>query len=63
MPRIKMSLCIGFANAKQTDEYDFPEDDDEWGTMSAEERDVKLQEIANDFGSNFIDLAAWVVEN
>lgn len=61
MPRIKMSLSIGVSNAKQVDYYDF--DDAQWEAMSDFQREEVLEQLANDHGSNYIDLAAWVVED
>lgn len=60
MPTIKISLGIGFAGEERTGK-EFV-DDEEWNAMTEDEKEKRLSEIAEDFASNYIDLAAWVDE-
>ena len=57
--RIKVSLSIGFGNAKREDHQDLPDD---WDDMSVEDQQNYLEEIAQDFASNYVDVSAWVEE-
>lgn len=60
MPTIKLHLSIGYANASRSDEEEI--DDELWESLSEEEREELLDEIATDWGNNYIDLSAIVKE-
>lgn len=57
--RIKTSLSIGLSNAKKEDYQDLPDD---WDDMSIEDQQDYLEEVAQNFASNYVDVSAWVEE-
>lgn len=62
MPTLKVSLGIGFANARQTEEIEI--DEEEWNDCESEEdREKLIDQYAQDWALNYIDLGAEVVEN
>ena len=60
MPLIKMSLGIGFAGVKHTNEEYI--DDAEWEAMTLAEKDDMLDEMVKDWAYNYIDMGVWVEE-
>jgi hypothetical protein len=60
MPRIRLKLSIGFQTASHTEYIDY--DDADWEAMSSDKQEKVLEEIADEWGSNYIDLSASVVE-
>ena len=61
MPTLKVSLGIGIANARQTDEFEI--DEDEWNACETEEdREKLIDEYAQQWAWNYIDLAAEIVK-
>jgi hypothetical protein len=62
MPILKVSLGIGFANAQQQDKIEI--DEDEWNDCeNEEEREKLIDQYAQDWAWNYIDIGAEVVEN
>lgn len=61
MPRIKLHLGIGFSNASHNEEHFI--EDAVWDAMSPAEQEEELNQLAQDWGNNYIDLCAWVVED
>jgi hypothetical protein len=62
MPTLKVSLSIGFADAEQQDEIEI--DEDEWNDCETEEEREKLiDQYAQDWALNYINIGAEVVEN
>ena len=61
MPKIKVTLSIGFANATQEDTLDIP--DDEWESCETDdEREKMIDEYWRDWAWNYIDGGAWIEE-
>lgn len=60
MPRIKLYLSIGYPTAKHEDEHFI--EDAVWDAMTPAEQEEELSQLAQDWGNNYIDLCAWVVE-
>jgi len=61
MPKLKVSLGIGFANARQTDVLDI--DSDEWSDCETEaEREELIDEYAKEWAWNYIDIGASLAE-
>jgi len=60
MAKFKMSLGIGFANAKQKEVIEIP--DEELEGLSEEDREKLLDEYLNDWMWNHIDAAIFEVE-
>ena len=57
--KIKLSLSIGYAGAKRTDEHSLSEyfEGDEWESLSEAERTKALDEIADEWAYNYIDIS------
>jgi hypothetical protein len=61
MPKLKVSVGLGFANARQCDDIEI--DDEEWNACETEaDRQKLIDQYAMDWAWNYIDLAAEVVE-
>jgi hypothetical protein len=60
MPTIKLYCHTGFANASHEDEIFI--EDDIWDSMTDEQKENELQELARDFRDNNIDFGACVEE-
>lgn len=60
MPRIKLYVNTGFANAKHVQYYDYP--DDEWNKLTEKEKEKELDTMANEYLSETIDYGAIVEE-
>ncbi|MBC68535.1 hypothetical protein [Acinetobacter sp.] len=56
--KIKLSLSIGYASAKRTDEHSLSDyfEEDEWLSLSETERAKALDEIADEWSYNYIDI-------
>ena len=54
MPKIKVSLSIGFVNCRHEEEIDI--DDDEWNDCETDEqREELMDEYWKEWSANFID--------
>ena len=61
MPKLKVSVGIGLAGARQCDDIEI--DDEGWNACETEEdRQELIDQYAMDWAWNYIDLAAEVVE-
>jgi hypothetical protein len=60
MPTIELHLSIGYSNASRTDVEEI--DDELWESLNKEEREKLLDEIAQEWSNNYIDLSARVKE-
>ena len=61
MPILKVSLGIGFANAKHIEEIEI--DDEEWSECETdEERENLIDQYAQEWAWNYIDIGAQIVE-
>ena len=61
MPQLKVTLGIGFSNAHQRDTLDI--DEAEWDDCeSDEDREKLIDEYAQEWAWNYIDLGAELVE-
>lgn len=61
MPRIRVTLSIGIANASQEDYLDV--DDDEWAECETDEqRDDLMHDYWRDWSNNYIDGGAELDE-
>ena len=61
MPKLKLSLSIGFANAEQKETIDICET--EWSECETdEERDRLIDGYWTDWSNNYIDGGAWIVD-
>ena len=62
MPTLKVSLGIGFANAKHREEIEI--DEVEWEYCETEEeREELINQYAMDWAWNYIDIGTELVEN
>lgn len=61
MPKLKVSLSIGYNGAKHRDVLDI-DDDDYNSCESDEEREALINEVALDWAWNYIDIGAEIVE-
>lgn len=62
MPSIKVSLGIGFANARHEDTLEIPED--EWmECVTEEDREELMNGYAADWAGNYIDIGYQLVED
>jgi hypothetical protein len=62
MPTLKVSLGIGYANARQSDEIEI--DGEEWGACDSDEaRENLIDRYAQEWAWDHIDLAAEVVDD
>lgn len=61
MPIIKLSLSIGFCTATRNDTEEI--DDVLWESLNEEQRQNLLDEIWQDWSSNYIDGGAYVEDN
>lgn len=61
--KIKLSLSIGYAGAKRTDEHRLSEyfEEDEWESLSEEERNKALDDIADEWAYNYIDVGVSLI--
>ena len=60
MPKLRVSLGIGYPGAKHVDEIEI--DDDEWDELTEEEREEFIDQLAVDWAWNYIDIGVEVVE-
>ena len=61
MPKLKVSLGIGIANATQEDTLEI--DVDEWNNCETEEELEELKQAYwNDWANNYIDGGYWIEE-
>ncbi len=61
MPQLKVSLGIGFANARQEDVIEI--DDNEWNECETEQAQQNLiEEYSQDWAWKYIDIGAVLVE-
>lgn len=61
MPSLKVSLGIGFADARQEDEIEI--DATEWDECETEEEREKLiDQYATDWAGNYIDIGCEIVD-
>lgn len=61
MPRLKVSLSIGFVGAVHEEILDI--DDDEWASCETDdEREDLMQEYWKDWSGNYIDGSCSIVE-
>jgi len=60
MPQLKVSLSIGFANARQEDIIDI--DEEEWESSNEEERDKLIEQYASDWANNYISIGAVIAD-
>jgi len=61
MPKLKVSLGIGFANANQSDVIDI--DEAEWKACETEQdKDALINEYAKEWAWEYIDLGAVIQE-
>lgn len=61
MPTLKLSLGIGFNNARQHGEVEI--DEDEWNDCETEEeREELINQYAQDWARDYIDIDSEVVE-
>jgi hypothetical protein len=58
--KIKLYVGTGFANCKHEDIFEI--DREHWESMSSEEQENLLDELAVDFRNNVIECTAWVME-
>jgi len=61
--KIKLSISIGYAGAKRTDEHSLSDyfEEDEWASLSEEEKTKALDEIVDEWASNYIDIGVSLV--
>lgn len=61
MPQIKVTLGVGISNAYQSDILDI--DEDSWNACTTdEEREKLLEEYAEEWAGNYIDLGYTLIE-
>jgi hypothetical protein len=60
MPTIKLHLSIGYSNASREDTEEI--DDDLWESLNEKQRNDLLEEIWQDWSSDFINGSAQVEE-
>ena len=61
MPKLKVFLGIGFANASHSDELEI--DDDDWNACETDEdREKLIDQYATDWAWNYIDIGAKLSE-
>ena len=61
MPQIKVTLGVGISNAYQYDILDI--DEDSWNACTTdEEREKLLEEYAEEWAGNYIDLGYTLIE-
>ena len=61
MPKLKVSLGIGFANARQIDEIEI--DNDEWNACETDEdREKLIDQYATEWAWDYIDIGAELSE-
>ena len=61
MPKIRVSLNIGFPNARQEEILDIPED--EWNSCETDRDKEKLiDEYATEWAWDYIDIGAELIE-
>lgn len=61
MPKIRVSLSIGYSNASQEDEIEISEQ--EWAECKTdEEREALIDDYWRDWSNNFIDGGAELIE-
>lgn len=61
MPKLKVTLGIGFAGARQEDVIEI--DDDEWNDCETEEEKEKLiDEYATEWAWDYIDIGANITD-
>lgn len=60
MPTIKLYCETGFANATHKDEVFI--DDSIWDSMTEEQKELELQDMAVEFRDNCVDCGAYVEE-
>lgn len=61
---IRLHLSIGFAGVDQKDEHKLSDyfTEDEWNTLNEKEQQKELDEISDEWASNYIDCSASVDE-
>lgn len=61
---IKLHLSIGFAGVAQKDEHNLSEyfTEEQWNALNESEQQKELDEIGDEWASNYIDCAAWIGE-
>ena len=61
MPKMKVSLGIGFANARQEEILDI--DEQEWSECETdEEREMLIDDYAKEWAWDYIDIGAVLIE-
>ena len=61
MPKLKLSLSIGFPTATHHDEIEI--DDEDWSACeNDEEREELITEISTEWAWNYISIGAYVVD-
>lgn len=61
MPKLKVSLGIGFSGARHDDVLDI--DDKEWGDCESDsDREKLIDDYAKDWAWNYIDIGATLIE-
>ena len=61
MPKLRVKLGIGLSNAYRSDILDI--DEDEWNACAnEEEREKLMDEYANEWADNYIDIGCELIE-
>lgn len=61
MPKLRVKLGIGISNARRTGILDI--DEDEWNACAnEEEREKLMDEYANEWADNYIDIGCELIE-
>ena len=58
--KIQLYVGTGFANCHHKDVVEVPRE--EWDSLSEEQRNEMLDEMAVEFRNNYIDCSAWVID-
>lgn len=61
---IKLHLSIGFAGVCRKDEHKISDyfTEDQWNAFDEKQKQKEIDEIADEWASNYIDCAAWIDE-
>lgn len=58
MPKVRLNLSIGYAGADRNEVEDI--DDAFWESLTAEEREKYLDELARDWANNYVEYNAEI---
>jgi hypothetical protein len=60
MPKIRVSLSIGFPGAKHVEEIEI--DEEEWNLYETEDKEYIMEEYAKDWAWDYIEIGAELIE-